>query len=113
MNALLFHVDGKLPNVALMRIASHHRALGHDVRYTARIEPFREAIQRWHRETGRPVAECGLAASRAAEKRGTDMDVLLAIAATVEECEAEGARSKQAREVRDYRPDGWQKAVIG
>ena len=60
-------------------------------RYQARIEPFREAISRWHRETGRPVAECGLAASRAAEKHGTDMDVLLAIAATVEECEAEGA----------------------
>lgn len=61
-------------------------------RYTARIEPFREAIRRWHRETGKPVAECGLTASQAAEKYGGEMDVLLAIAATVEECEAEGAR---------------------
>lgn len=29
--ALLFHLDGKLPNIALMRIAAHHRDLGHDV----------------------------------------------------------------------------------
>ncbi len=28
---LLLHVDGKLPNVALMRAAAHHRALGHSV----------------------------------------------------------------------------------
>ena len=30
---LLFQVDGTLPNIALMRIASHHRALGDDVRF--------------------------------------------------------------------------------
>jgi hypothetical protein len=28
---LLLHLDGKLPNLALMRIAHHHRALGNDV----------------------------------------------------------------------------------
>lgn len=28
MNVLLLHLDGKLPNIALMRIAAHHRALG-------------------------------------------------------------------------------------
>lgn len=28
MNVLLWHLDGKLPNMALMRIAAHHRALG-------------------------------------------------------------------------------------
>lgn len=28
MNVLLWHLDGKLPNLALMRIAAHHRALG-------------------------------------------------------------------------------------
>ena len=29
--ALLFHLDGSLPNLALMRIAAHHRLLGHEV----------------------------------------------------------------------------------
>ena len=28
MNVLLLHLDGKLPNIALMRVAAHHRALG-------------------------------------------------------------------------------------
>lgn len=31
MRVLLFQLDGKLPNLALMRIAAHHRALGDDV----------------------------------------------------------------------------------
>lgn len=31
MKVLLLQLDGKLPNIALMRIASHHRALGDDV----------------------------------------------------------------------------------
>jgi len=31
MKILLLHLDGKLPNVALMRIAAHHRALGDSV----------------------------------------------------------------------------------
>jgi hypothetical protein len=31
MKALLFQLDRKLPNIALMRIAAHHRALGHEV----------------------------------------------------------------------------------
>ena len=31
MKALLFQLDGKLPNIALMRIGAHHRALGHEV----------------------------------------------------------------------------------
>lgn len=31
MNVLLVQLDGKIPNVALMRIAAHHRALGDDV----------------------------------------------------------------------------------
>lgn len=39
MNALLFQVDGKLPNVALMRIASHHRALGHDIELRVSARP--------------------------------------------------------------------------
>jgi len=28
MNVLLLHLDGKLPNLALMRVSAHHRALG-------------------------------------------------------------------------------------
>jgi hypothetical protein len=28
MNILLLHLDGKLPNLALIRVAAHHRALG-------------------------------------------------------------------------------------
>jgi len=31
MRVLLLHLDGKLPNIALMRIAHHHRALGNEV----------------------------------------------------------------------------------
>lgn len=31
MNVLLLQLDGKLPNLALMRLAAHHRALGDDV----------------------------------------------------------------------------------
>lgn len=31
MRVLLFQLDGKIPNLALMRIAAHHRALGDDV----------------------------------------------------------------------------------
>jgi len=28
---LLWHLDGRLPNLALMRLAAHHRTLGHVV----------------------------------------------------------------------------------
>ncbi len=31
MRVLLLHLDGKLPNIALMRVAAHHRALGDEV----------------------------------------------------------------------------------
>jgi hypothetical protein len=31
MRVLLFHLDGKLPNIALMRIAAHHRERGDEV----------------------------------------------------------------------------------
>jgi hypothetical protein len=31
MNVLLLQLDGKIPNIALMRIAAHHRALGDSV----------------------------------------------------------------------------------
>ncbi len=32
MKVLLYQLDGSLPNLALMRISSHHKALGHSVR---------------------------------------------------------------------------------
>lgn len=31
MNVLLFQLDGKVPNIALMRISAHHKVLGHGV----------------------------------------------------------------------------------
>lgn len=31
MRVMLFHLDGKIPNIALMRIAAHHRERGDDV----------------------------------------------------------------------------------
>lgn len=33
MKVLVLHLDGKLPNLALMRIAAHHKALGDDVTF--------------------------------------------------------------------------------
>ncbi len=33
MRVLLLQLDGKLPNIALMRIAAHHRGLGHTVEF--------------------------------------------------------------------------------
>ena len=32
MNVLLFQLDGKIPNLALMRISAHHRAMGDEVK---------------------------------------------------------------------------------
>ncbi len=43
MNVLLLHLDGKLPNVALMRLATHHRALGDAV--TLRHAPTMDAVE--------------------------------------------------------------------
>ena len=33
MRVLLLQLDGKLPNIALMRLSAHHRALGHEVMF--------------------------------------------------------------------------------
>lgn len=44
MNVLLLQFDGKVPNLALMRLAAHHRALGHDV--TLRHAGNARAVQR-------------------------------------------------------------------
>lgn len=60
MNVLLRQIDGKLPNVALMRVAAHHRALGDTVefRYGRTVTPqlwdahdrvYASAIFKWSR----------------------------------------------------------------
>jgi hypothetical protein len=42
MRVLLLHLDGKLPNVALMRLSAHHKARGDEV-------TLRRAGPRWRR----------------------------------------------------------------
>lgn len=42
MKALLFQLDGKVPNIALMRVASHHRARGDEVSFRWTGTPERE-----------------------------------------------------------------------
>lgn len=42
MNVLLFQLDGKLPNVACMRIAAHHRDRGNSVEFRWSGSPNRE-----------------------------------------------------------------------
>jgi len=83
---LLLHLDGKLPNVALMRIAAHHRALGDEVELrhaptVASVEP--EILDRHDRvyascifERTRPVAERVLQAHPGAMVGGTGFDVV-------------------------------------
>lgn len=44
VSVLLLQLDGKLPNLALMRIAAHHRALGDDV--TIKSAPSRGRIKK-------------------------------------------------------------------
>lgn len=39
LKVLLFHLDGRLPNLALMRIAAHHRALGDEVELRRECRP--------------------------------------------------------------------------
>ena len=41
MKVLLFQIDGKIPNVALMRLAAYHRALGHEVELRRTGQPER------------------------------------------------------------------------
>ena len=39
MKIRITQLDGKLPNLALMRLSHHHRSLGHDVHFTR--SPYR------------------------------------------------------------------------
>lgn len=42
MKVLLFQLDGKIPNIALMRVAAHHRAQGDDVAFRWTGAPRKE-----------------------------------------------------------------------
>jgi hypothetical protein len=85
MRVLLLHLDGKLPNIALMRIAAHHRALGHEVSFRrtptpAAVEPelgddFDRVYASAIFDRTRPVAERLLAVRPDAIIGGTGWDV--------------------------------------
>ena len=42
MNVLILQLDGKVPNIALMRVAAHHRALGDHITFRWGASPRRE-----------------------------------------------------------------------
>jgi len=82
MNILLFQLDGRQPNMALMRLAHHHRVLGHGVELrragnAAALEP-RMGDPIWDRvyassifESSRPLCERVLQLYPMAELGGT------------------------------------------
>jgi hypothetical protein len=85
MHVLLLQLDGKLPNVALMRIAAHHRALGHHVELRRAGNATAVERQLWDRhdlvyaslifERTRPVAERLLQVHPRAIVGGTGWDL--------------------------------------
>lgn len=85
MNVLLLHLDGKLPNVALMRVAAHHKALGDSVALrhaptVAAVEPhlgdrFDKVYASTIFERTRPVAERVLRARPDALVGGMGWDI--------------------------------------
>jgi hypothetical protein len=85
VNVLLLHLDGRLPNIALMRLAAHHRALGDDVTLrhaptVAAVEPeigdnFGRVYASAVFERTRPVAERLLKVRPDAIVGGTGFDV--------------------------------------
>jgi hypothetical protein len=78
---LLLHLDGKLPNIALMRVAAHHRALGDvvELRHAPTVSSVEPELLDQHDkvyascifERTRPVAERVLAAHPGAIVGGT------------------------------------------
>ena len=46
MNVLILQLDGKVPNIALMRVAAHHRALGNHITFRWGARPRRELWDR-------------------------------------------------------------------
>jgi len=67
VKVLLLQIDGKLPNIALMRIAAHHRALGDELelrRVPTATSIHRDLFDRYDRvyasaifERSRPIIE--------------------------------------------------------
>lgn len=85
MKALLLQLDGKLPNLALMRIAAHHRACGDEVSFR-RAHRIKDAVpDLWEKpdrvyaslifERTRPVAEAVLRSWPDAIIGGTGWDL--------------------------------------
>ena len=72
--------------VKMLDIRDDMRALFGE-HYAERVEPFLAAIQRWTKESGKPVAEVALECAQGAEKHGNGMSLALAIAAGVEAME--------------------------
>lgn len=88
MNVLLLQLDGKLPNIALMRISAHHKTLGDSVtlRRTGQPEQLELFDARFDRvyaslifERTRPVAERLLAVCPSAIIGGTGWDVTVTL----------------------------------
>jgi len=84
VKVLLFQLDGKVPNVALMRIAAHHRGLGDSVelRWGRTVDPSPDFFDRPDKvyaslifERTRPVAERLLASYPSAIVGGTGWEV--------------------------------------
>lgn len=55
MTVLLYQLDGKVPNIALMRIAAHHRKSGDDVRFRWTGSPERELFDNPDRVYGSAI----------------------------------------------------------
>jgi hypothetical protein len=87
---LLLQLDGKIPNLALMRLAAHHRALGHEVilRHTANVRSLQPRLgdPDWDAVYGslifertRPVAEAARMAYPQIVLGGTGWDVAVTL----------------------------------
>lgn len=88
MKVLLFHLDGKLPNLALMRIAAHHRDRGDEVQFRRTGQPERTLFEMESPDLvygsavftkSRPVAERLVSAYPGAVIGGTGWNVGLSL----------------------------------
>ena len=61
-------------------------------KYEARIAPYRATLQRWQKESGKPMVEVCFQLCRMCSERDTEYGQMLAFAACVEEMEAGGAK---------------------
>lgn len=60
MKVLLLQLDGKIPNVALMRIAAHHRALGDEIELRRDIGTLRQRSLRQRVQAERGAVDRGI-----------------------------------------------------